>query len=115
MRYGITGTEVIPMAFSLQIHHSWDKKLLAFLQMKKTLPGGLDVGGGLYYQPISHLLLTGFCSIQQVGLGMFVPWRNLLIGIQTAWYYRISFSNTATLHYLFDTHHSAATNYGISR
>lgn len=115
MRYGITGTEVIPMAFSLHIHHHRNEKLLAFLQMKKILPGGFDIGGGLYYRPLSHLLLTGFCSIQQVGLGVFVPWRHLLIGVQTAWHYRISFSNNATLHYLFDTHHSAATNYGISR
>ena len=102
MRYGITGQEVIPMVFSLQIHHRWDEKMLAFLQIKKTLPGGFDVGGGLFCRPLQHLLLTGSCSLRQIGIGVCLPWRHLLVGIQTAWYYRISFSNAATVHYLFN-------------
>ena len=102
MRYGITGQEVIPMGFSLEILHRRDEKLLFFLQAKKELPGGFDAGGGLCYRPSKHLILNGHCSLRHLGIGVCVPWRRLLIGIQSEWHYRISFSNEVATHYLFN-------------
>lgn len=102
MRYGITGQEVIPMSFSLEILHRRDEKLLFFLQAKKELPGSFDAGGGLCYRPSKHLILNGHCSLRHLGIGVCVPWRRLLIGIQSEWHYRISFSNEVATHYLFN-------------
>lgn len=102
MRYGITGQEVIPMGFSLEILHRRDEKLLFFLQAKKELPGSFDAGGGLCYRPSKHLILNGHCSLRHLGIGVCVPWRRLLIGIQSEWHYRISFSNEVATHYLFN-------------
>ena len=102
MRYGITGQEVIPMSFSLDILHRRDEKLLFFLQARKELPGGFDAGIGLCYQPSKYLILNGNCSLRHIGIGICVPWHRLLISIQSEWHYRISFSNAVSAHYLFN-------------
>jgi len=102
MRYGITGTEVIPMEFSLQVHHRWDEKLLAYLLLQKRVPGDFDVDLGLYYKPSKYLLLSGNCSLRHLGIGVCIPWRHLIISIQSAWHFRISFSNAASAYYLFN-------------
>ena len=102
MRYGITGQEVIPMGFSLDILHRRNEKLLFFLQAKKELPGGFDAGIGLCYRPSKYLILSGNCSLRHIGIGVCVPWHRLLISIQSEWHYRISFSNSIAAHYLFN-------------
>ena len=102
MRYGITGQEIIPMGFSLDILHRQDEKLLFFLQARKELPGGFDAEIGLCYRPSKHLILNGNCSLRHIGIGICVPWHRLLISIQSEWHYRISFSNAVSAHYLFN-------------
>lgn len=102
LRRGITGPEIIPMEFALHLDYQWNEKLMMHFRAHKWLPGSFDASAGLLCRPISHLLLAGECGLHKLAIGIYIPWRHLLIGINTAWYYRISFSNTARLQYLFN-------------
>lgn len=99
MRYGITGKDIIPMSFALQATYHPSNKLLGYLYCTKHLPGELDIGLGLYYQPIKQCIIQGDCSIQKCGLCIHIPWKKLLFCIRADWYYRISLSTEGNIYF----------------
>lgn len=99
MRYGITGNDIIPMSFALQATYHPSNKLLGYLYCTKHLPGELDIGLGLYYQPIKQCIIQGDCSIQKCGLCIHIPWKKLLFCIRADWYYRISLSTEGNIYF----------------
>lgn len=99
MRYGITGNDIIPMSFALQATYHPSNKLLGYLYCTKHLPGELDIGLGLYYQPIKQCIIQGDCSIQKCGLCIHIPWKRLLFCIRADWYYRISLSTEGNIYF----------------
>jgi len=101
MKYGITGDEVIPMRFELQGDYHPSEKLLISLYGKKTLPGTIDAGLEMYYHPLPNFLVSGTAALTHCGVGVFVPWRQLVLGIKADWYYRVSVSSQCSLNYHF--------------
>ncbi len=101
LHYAITGPEIIPMKFTFEINYQPNNKILGYATVQKTVPGGLDIALGLYYHPISPLILQGECSLTKCGVGFHIPIKKFIISVQTDWYFRISFSPECNFHYLF--------------
>lgn len=92
MKYGITGKEIIPMSFYVEVNYQRNEKLSATLFCQKTLPGHIDIGLALGYQPTLSLIVSGNCTLHKCGIGVHIPWKKLMFSIQCDWHYRISFS-----------------------
>lgn len=101
MKYGITGEEVIPMSFGLQGDYQPSEKILISLYGNKTLPGELDIGARLHFQPNDYLILSGTASITNCGIGIYIPWKGFAFSFQGQWYYRISVSPGCGVGYYF--------------
>ena len=101
MKYGITGEEVIPMRFELQGDYQPNEKLLISLYGSKTLPGELDIGARLHFQPKNNLILSSIASITNCGIGISIPWKGFVFNVQGQWYYRISVSPGCGVGYYF--------------
>lgn len=101
MKYGITGEEVIPMAFQLQGDYRPLDKLLISLYGTKTLPGEFDIGARLHFQPNEYLILSGTASITNCGIGVHIPWKGFIFSVQGQWYYRVSISPGCGVGYYF--------------
>lgn len=101
MKYGVTGNEVIPMVFALQADYQPNEKLVLALYGKKTLPGTMDAGLEMYYHPLPNLIVSGTAALTHCGIGVFVPWRQLVFSIKADWYYRVSISPQGGVGYYF--------------
>ena len=99
LHYGITGAELIPMSFAIQAAYHTNNKLLGYLYCVKNLPGELDIGIGILYQPIQNCIVQGICSIQKCGIGIHIPWKKLTFSIAADWHYRISISPESNIYY----------------
>ena len=102
MKYGVTGNEVIPMVFALQADYQPNEKLILSLYGDKTLPGALDAGIKMFYHPVSNLIISGTAALTHCGIGIFVPWRQLVFSIKADWYYRVSVSTQGGIGYYFE-------------
>lgn len=101
MKYGVTGEEVIPMVFALQADYQPNVKLMLSLYGEKTLPGTLDAGFKMFYHPVPNLIISGTAALTHCGIGVFVPWRQLIFSIKADWYYKVSVSPQVGLDYHF--------------
>jgi len=101
MKYGITGQEVIPMSFNLQVCYLPVDKLLCALYGEKKLPGGFNIGTSIFYHPKQNLILTGDVSLTHCGFGVLVPWKSFVFSIQSQWHYQVSFSPQCNIDYHF--------------
>lgn len=101
MKYGVTGEEVIPMVFVLQADYQPNEKLLLALYGEKKLPGTLDAGLEMYYNPLPNLMVSGTAALTHCGIGVFVPWKQIIFSIEADWYYKVSVSPQCSLDYLF--------------
>lgn len=101
MKYGIKGDEIIPMVFTLQAAYQPSEKLLFALYGEKKLPGTLDAGLEMYYHPLPNLMVSGTAALTHCGIGVFVPWKQIIFSIEADWYYKVSVSPQYSLDYLF--------------
>lgn len=99
MKYGVTGDEVIPMEFALQADYQPNEKMIFALYGKKTLPGTMDAGLEMYYHPLPNLMVSGTAALTHCGIGVFVPWRQLVFSIKADWYYKVSVSPQGGIEY----------------
>ena len=101
MKYGVIGNEIIPMVFALQANYQPNEKLLFALYGVKTLPGTLDAGLGMYYHPLPNLMVSGAAALSHCGIGILIPWKQIIFSIGADWYYRVSVSTQEDVGYYF--------------
>lgn len=101
MKYGVTGNEVIPMIFALQADYQPNEKLLFALYGEKTLPGTLDLGLEMYYHPLPNLMVSGTAALSHCGIGVLIPWKQIIFSMEADWYYRVGVSSQCGLDYHF--------------
>ena len=99
LKYGIIGKEIIPMRFDFHLGYFPNKMIGGYLFCNKELPGQMNIGIGLAYSLNKYLILNGECSLMGIGIGMHLPWKQLMFGIHTKWNYRIGFSPECHLSY----------------
>lgn len=99
MKYGVTGNEVIPMVFALQVNYQPNEKMFFALYGEKTLPGTLDAGLGMYYHPLPNLMVSGTAALTHCGIGILIPWKQIIFSIGADWYYRVSVSTQGEIEY----------------
>lgn len=101
MKYGVTGNEVIPMVFALQANYQPNEKILFALYGEKTLPGTLDAGLKMHYHPVPNLMISGTAALSHCGIGVLIPWKQIIFSIGADWYYRVGVSTQCSLGYHF--------------
>lgn len=101
MKYGVTGNEIIPMVFALHVDYQPSEKLIFTLYGEKTLPGTLDAGLEMYYHPLPNLMVSGTAALTHCGIGILIPWKQIIFSIGADWYYRVSVSMQGVVGYYY--------------
>lgn len=101
MKYGVTGNEIIPMVFALHVDYQPSEKLIFTLYWEKTLPGTLDAGLEMYYHPLLNLMVSGTAALTHCGIGILIPWKQIIFSMEADWYYRVGVSSQCGLDYHF--------------
>jgi len=101
MHYGVVGQSIIPMQFNIESYYQIDSKLISYMLCKKTLPGNLEIGGGLNCYPTKHLYVNIFCSQIKIGAGAATQWKHFILGTSANWNYKLGISTQSHLNYLF--------------
>ena len=101
MKYGAIGNEIIPMIFALQANYQPNEKLLFALYGEKTLPGTLDAGLEMYYHPLPNLMVSGTAALSHCGIGILIPWKQIIFSIEANWHYRVSVTTQGDVGYYF--------------
>ncbi|MBR4918136.1 MAG: hypothetical protein IKZ52_02845 [Bacteroidales bacterium] len=101
MKYGVIGEEVIPMIFALQANYQPNEKILFALYGEKTLPGTLDAGLEMYYHPLPNLMVSGTAALSHCGIGILIPWKQIIFSIEANWHYRVSVTTQGDVGYYF--------------
>ena len=102
MKYGVIGEEVIPMIFALQVNYKPNDKLCFTLYGQKKLPGTLELGANIFCQPHKNIILSCDASITHCGIGILIPWKQIIFSIGADWYYRASVSSQGGIGYYLE-------------
>lgn len=99
LKYGIIGTEVIPMRFDISLLYLPSSKIGVNIFCQKELPGKFNVAAGLIIHPIDMIFIDTYCSLTDLMLGIQLPWKKLRFGISTKWHYQLGFSFQTNFYY----------------
>lgn len=101
LKYGIRGSSLIPMKFSLQAQYKYSDKLLFVLDLYKRLPGEFDVLLGAYYCPLNYFYLAFDVSLLNVDMGIMLRCGHFYFTINLKYNYQLGFSPEVGLAYQF--------------
>lgn len=100
LKYGFTGTSVIPMSLRINLAHRFTGKILYYAAIEKWMPGHLDIGVGMAYHYASFIV-SGNVGVRSAGLTFRFRFHSLLFQISSFYNYKLGFSPLLEGKYLF--------------
>lgn len=100
LRYGVTGEEMIPIAFASDIIYKIGTKSSIWLQIMKEQPGGLHAHGGINLQLKSIFLSVG-AGNRHCQVAIAVPYKKFIFQFKSEYSFRLGYSPTLNTHYLY--------------
>jgi hypothetical protein len=102
LKYGVTGTERIPMLYMLMLDYKINDKVLLAVATSKQLPGFFDINGTICFKDKFYGFLMD-CSLKKVGLQFSFWWKNLQFDMGGSFDYKIGFSPEVGVKVFFST------------
>lgn len=117
MKYGFTGSFIIPMQFRIEAFYRLADELIIAAVAEKFLPGKLEIGLNIFYQPVRVLFLQGTFTQVRSGLGVLCRWKQIVAGVRVMADYRLGITTQCELNYFFthEKHQPASAFYFRSR
>jgi hypothetical protein len=100
LKYGITGTEKIPMLYSLMLNYKINDKVLLALAASKQIPGFFDITGTACFRDKFYGFITDV-SLKKTGIQFSFWWKRLQFDLGGSFDYRLGFSPGVAVSYLF--------------
>jgi hypothetical protein len=100
LKYGIIGTEQIPMLYVLTLDYKLNEKVLLAVVASKQLPGFFDIAGTICFKDRSYGFFMN-CSLKKVEIQFSFWWKRVLFDVGGSFDYRLGFSPNAGIRYGF--------------
>ena len=100
LKYGLIGTEKIPMLYCLMLDYKINDKLLLAIAASKQLPGTFDITGTICFRDRFYGFITDV-SLKNVNLQFSFWWKKLQFDIGGGFDYRLGFSPRVRVGFCF--------------
>ena len=103
MKYGVTGSEYIPVKVHLDAACSLSQRVLLSLSLQKDFPGPFQVAAACGVTLSPYIALSFSCALPQpsVGLSCFLHWRRFSLEMASAYHFPLGLSPQCRLSYGF--------------
>ena len=103
MKYGITGSEYIPVKIHLDAAYALSKRVLLSLELQKNFPGPFQVAASCGVTLSKYIALSFSCALPQPSLRLscFLHWRHFSLEVASAYHFPLGLSPQCRLSYGF--------------
>ncbi|MBO4481351.1 MAG: hypothetical protein J5719_02210 [Bacteroidales bacterium] len=103
MKYGITGSEYIPVKIHLDAAYALSKRVLLSLELQKNFPGPFQVAASCWLTLSKYIALAFSCALPQPSLRLscILHWRHFSLEVASAYHFPLGLSPQCRLSYGF--------------